>query len=813
MPTKNRIRTVLTLAAVAMTILGLATTSANADVNDLITALTALEDHITGADPLSAAEIKTHKATIDSNSQHMGDNSTVIAASFDLVATYDDVIGPLFVSGSPVQSFSRSSVSDSDINWAVYNVMQYIIDETYTGANISSHEGLIDGFKFGSSAFFPGAVDPPADPDATYTVTVDGSYINTWGHDVMHEERPARKPTGAYLAPGSIATVTVPSKIVNKGYQIRIGAHSWDFSNKPTIKRPDRSTILYDINSTEVKVASPLGGGIYIEVPQYSSQGLVEVTIKNAVRSPYFSKKSFHMTTLSEWQDTERHHPAPWADFQSEKFMMQVPTDWIYNFDDPVTLMDKWDIAMDVLEELMGFPQSYGKETLYMQPDLYFRTSAHAPGYPSVNYRYYPNTSYGGNVNNYFINGPDDENINSAVFHEMGHGFLFVKFSGETESTVNLHHVAVWHRGFGYDLDYAFAGSRGFQNNPNRTLDNTAITWMLCYNFVERQPMNSSEKSYELKGHAKFVDIARLFGWDGLDQFWYSINEDYENGIFWSRHNSDYNDLIFRWCESVGLDLRPLFHFWGIHPSNANSLNTRIEDAGLQPSGKIYDLLVKYRSLVPANNAEFRDFVLGWWQRQPSLDGGDLTEREHAAQWDDSSGNMYTEDSAAALEDVIDDLIALYFPDGPPNYSVDAGEDMITWSGEPVLLDPHVVNNTDPPAALNYAWSADPAAGVVFNPPAANVETPTVTITKATDNPSTVTLTLAIHDGVHPTVQDTMTIDVYDDACLAARIGKGLAAENPTDIVGDDCITNLKDFAVMAAAWLNDIRLTAPVPK
>ena len=101
---------------------------ANADVNDLIASLNALEDHITGVAPLNAAEIEAHKATIDSNSDHIDDNATVIAASFDMVAAYESEIGPLFVEGSPIQSFSRSSAPD-DIHWTTYWVMQYIMDE------------------------------------------------------------------------------------------------------------------------------------------------------------------------------------------------------------------------------------------------------------------------------------------------------------------------------------------------------------------------------------------------------------------------------------------------------------------------------------------------------------------------------------------------------------------------------------------------------------------------------------------------------------------------------------------------------------
>ena len=106
-----------------------------------------------------------------------------------------------------------------------------------------------------------------------------------------------------------------------RGLQVRVGAHSWDLSGRRPVKRLDRATLLYRINATTIKVASPYGGGIYIEVPIGANAGVVNVTVTGAVRSPYFSAKSFHQTTAAEW-DTEKTHPAPWADFQSDKFMM-----------------------------------------------------------------------------------------------------------------------------------------------------------------------------------------------------------------------------------------------------------------------------------------------------------------------------------------------------------------------------------------------------------------------------------------------------------------------------------------------------------
>ncbi len=73
-----------------------------------------------------------------------------------------------------------------------------------------------------------------------------------------------------------------------------------------------------------------------------------------------------------------------------------------------------------------------------------------------------------------------------------------------------------------------------------------------------------------------------------------------------------------------------------------------------------------------------------------------------------------------------------------------------------------------------------------------------------------VTLTLAVNDEFNPTpVTDTMTIDVYANECMAA-IGTG--ADDPGD-VDEDCMTNLKDIAEIAAAWLDVYSLTAPFAK
>ncbi len=138
--------------------------------------------------------------------------------------------------------------------------------------------------------------------------------------------------------------------------------------------------------------------------------------------------------------------------------------------------------------------------------------------------------------------------------------------------------------------------------------------------------------------------------------------------------------------------------------------------------------------------------------------------------------------------------------------SVDAGGDMLTWSGRKVQLDASVYD--DGTSGLTIAWSADPNDGVSW-PDGTDVIDPNVVITKVTDNPSVVTLTLSVSDAVSSD-DDTMKIDVYDTACLAA-IGEG--QEYDTGDFDTDCDTDLEDYAAMAEEWLVYNELTTSIVK
>jgi len=621
---------------------------------EFVSVLNSLEGHISASTILSSSRIAEAKVFIDSNKVLFGSTSAIMEASFNLVKTYDSIIGPMWVKGSPIEVFKRSTEPDSSIHWVVCTVMQNIIDKTYTVENIVANEKLFTDFKFGSSAFFPGSVDSPKDPQKVHTVKISASFPKTFGRNSMFWTIPARKPTGAYLAPGTIVTVTVPQSLVGKGYQIRVGGHSWDMFRRNSMYRPDRVSILFPINATEIRVANPLGGGIYIEVPFESDGGIVDIQIQNAVPSPYYSAKSFHQTNLEEWQNIQRKHKAPWADFQTEKFMMHVPTDWIYQMENPGPVLAEWDKAMDGTNELMGYDLRRGKETLFAQVDLDLPYGFHATGYPALNAWYDPNQDYGGTHDHYLLTGP--RHANYVELHEMGHGYLFPKLETDIESTVNLLHVAALNNKLGVSLDEAFNLSAP-GGNAYRTVDHAAIAWMMLPNFKNKKPMTGTEKMYQHKGHANYTEIARLFGWDVLHNYWREYMIDDEKGMVPKAIDGTSKDtILFRLSKAVGADITPLFQFWGVYADDPSALEKKIETKKIMPSMKIYRTLKKYQSLIPADKKAFQAFATQWW-------GGEeeLARSKYLAIWD-----AYNEIYAAMVYSNVQDIIEHYFPDGPP---------------------------------------------------------------------------------------------------------------------------------------------------
>lgn len=655
----------------------------------LVDTLDALTLHATDGQKLTDDQLAQANKTIEENQYIFGMSERIVRAALEFTSSYDAHQDYLFkVNHIEWQKNSKRE----GLRWADFQVMQYLLDHAFTERNLSRFPNLLGKADFATSLYFPGGCAPPANPSGEYKVKIWATFPDTTAQQTFMFHNTARKPTGAYLAPGTLATVTVPQSLVNKGFQIRVGAHANDLARKPKIDRLFRISLLYPIHSTQVQVANPLGGGIYIEVPIGADVGEVEVSLRDIVRAPFFSNTRTLTTSPEQWDKVERHYPAPWADFQSETFMMQVPTTWIYNYKNPADLMTRWDKAVTAVIKVLGYlPGEIGREAYYVQPDTQLRNTVFSPGHPQVNMGgANPGIDkYNGNRTDvYQLEGPS--HAADWVFHEFGHGVLLSNPSGEHESSNNFLHAVALNWGLGIDMDKAFGCSRGSQN-PNCTLDNTAILWMTGNNF-EGGVMDPGQKSYQLQGHAKYVDTARLFGWQTIANFYRMVNQERmayrhsggKEGQIWEK-NLDPGYYVLRLSESSGIDMRPLFHFWGTPPQEmvtllasppasgkdlevaktyAAKFDDLIRSGRINRSAKIYDELTKYKGIIPADNAIYQKFALAWydnWNGKPRTGKLFWTERDHAALWD-----TYTPQTAEKIRTDVQRLLDLYFPKGRP---------------------------------------------------------------------------------------------------------------------------------------------------
>ncbi len=630
----------------------------------LINAFQQLMDHCNNITLLSPAQINSLADSIHKYHFYLAETLPVISSAFDVINCYETNTGPVFLNTHTTGGFPNApgALDGFEYDRVIYLIQQELFEVLYTKDKIAEYSTFLQGRKYLTSNYFPGVCPLPVDSAQVYIATVNASMPANWGKPTAWALTPARRPTGYYLSPGSIGKVKVPDIMVNAGYKILVGAHPLMNSSITPIQRFFRIFNTYEITDSVTLIANPFGGGIYITTPYQASAGLQPIELTNVVPAPFFSAKSYDMTTLSQWQNVQRLNPAPWADFESEKFMMQVPTSFIYNYSDPVTLMADWDARMDVVSNLLGYPLVRNNQILYVMLDVHIlHPGYYGIGNPQINNPYSPYTVQNGNSQMWFL-VPGAAHLWETEFHELGHAQSMEKFPGEAEAIVNLLSAAIFNELYGIDIDSAFGWS--FNNEYWRSRDQSAINWMVTHNFRTGNPMDISnttkdEVRYQHRGYGKYVEIAALFGWEALESYYHQVNLDYINGVP-PGPLGQVDDRILKLSLAAGVDLRPLIHFWGVHPQDSAALALAIISNNLQPSPLICNRLMHYQSIIPMDSAQFSQHAQVYFNG-PVPPGGDPDyENGWYNVWLPLYNNLHGDSAVAALQHIIDS----YFPDG-----------------------------------------------------------------------------------------------------------------------------------------------------
>ena len=510
----------------------------------VVNAIDKIGKHIAGEITLSSCDVKAEVLGFVQNSMLIDTNEDLLNKSIDLVDSYENGGGgPLFVNDNTTTKQGSWSVIDrigtegdgKEIHRGMLSIQQAILDKVYNTWTAASCSSDLQDHGWLTANHFPGAAPAPDNTTEVHSASINASVPAYWGQPVAFSSWPARRPTGFYLSPGIIGKVTVPQEIVDAGgYSVLVGAHTVDHESRSEdpARRLHRVTKTFSIVNKVTPIANPLGGGVYILVPYLSNLGQIDIQLSGVIKQPYFSLKESDNTTDQEWQE-RRTAPGPWAVFETDKYMLNVPRSWIYAFDNATSLMQNWDKAMDGVSELLGYPLIRNHKVLYMQVDVYLEHGAFGIGYPQITNLYNPLEQTNGNNNVWFLRDPTgidssvlDGKQSAVEFHELGHAQLMQGFWGEGEAIVNFPFSYVLNEKFGVDNDTAFQKT---VSHANYTVDDAAKHWMITENFRNGNPMDNSnttldEFRYQQRGYAKYGDIARLFGWQALKDFFYQEN-------------------------------------------------------------------------------------------------------------------------------------------------------------------------------------------------------------------------------------------------------------------------------------------------
>lgn len=632
-------------------------------------ALNDLKGHIDGSNALTITDMNLIYDILNNIPACLAESDTMILLGKSVIEDYDDEIGALFTTPNTINGFSKTPGNNPSIELAraMVAVEQGIFDQVFTADVYSAYPQYINQWKFNSCVNFPGYVDPPLDSSLSHSTMIladfqdpDGMnpYFNINGDGTTH----ALRPTGFYLAPGSIAIVTVPEALVGKDYYVRVGSHEWDLSNKPAYKRLNRISKKFAINATTIEVFNPLGGAISILVPYEAAEGIVQVSATNIVEAPFISLKSFHET-----QDisAELNKPGPWAVFESENVMYTIPKHSIIpGQNDLIQTLRDWETAVRGVNSIMARQIIPDKHNMYMIADVLIRGGAYSIGYPMsnnpINYFNVPGPAY-------FVNGPGpDDEVN---FHETGHALAMSKFPGEVEAVVNFPYIMAMNHGLNIDLNEAV----NYSFVPNTfDIDKTATHRMVSNTFgSERDISNTTtdEVRYQHRGYGHYFEIVNLLGWCPLRNFWKQEFIDFENGIDHGINNQDIDSRIIRMSTAAQADLRPLFHVFGILPQDSIAVQASFDQLNIPKSKAIYNRLQDYINLIPVDNTAFINYAQSVY---PDLyTNGPTDSPDYGVGWHYQKSLTYNAAEAQQRTEVLQAIINLYYPNGEPTDNTD----------------------------------------------------------------------------------------------------------------------------------------------
>ncbi|MCB9229382.1 MAG: hypothetical protein H6618_07200 [Deltaproteobacteria bacterium] len=564
-------------------------------------------------------------------------NTPLLQSVKNFISAFDSHHEALFQSGKVAIVPDSMSI----LQRIQYEVQYWIFNKFFT----RDHLEEVNGIRYRAADFFPGAVTTKARHFAT--VNINGNYQTPKGYTLNGQHKVIRM-TGYYAAPGEQVTVSIANKYVRSGLKVMIGLHQDDYETLyKNFNRFPQVGKTFPLWTSKTIAANPFGGGIYIVLPDGSHMGEIEIKLENVVRSPFFSTLNNKRST-EEWKYDRDSSGVQWFDWESEGFMATLPVSMAKSIDDPTDILRTWTKIFEAYNYLGGrelplFRAEY-MSVDRLNPTPGSRLSAQYPLFAPYNLTpVVPKDTWWSP-----IRAIEQKDIDWVVLHEYGHLEHVPGLTEEEESEVHIPSVYVHENIFGHNLDEAMKKSV-FQK---LSLNEAAIDWMLTENFIKgiraRRDSYSHQLIYQSRGHAKWIDIARIYGWELIR----SANKEFlkntrETGIIKNIIGDD--EYIRTMSKISNKNLAPLFEFWGVIPSDSLveelSVLPKSWEAGVQ--------ILNYLQTVPSNYNGFLIYFDTMSKR--------ITPPNGSPRYDDLKNFDFTQTYSGNLEKRIAQIIDKYY--------------------------------------------------------------------------------------------------------------------------------------------------------
>ncbi|UCD75083.1 MAG: M60 family metallopeptidase [Phycisphaerales bacterium] len=344
--------------------------------------------------------------------------------------------------------------------------------------------------------------------------------------------------TGLYAPPGQPVIVELPPRAAGLRLAVRIGCHTDALWQKDQWKRYPAIDRRFRLTDGRTTIANPHGGLIYIEVPGGMNGEPIEVTIRRAVRSPRYVLDE---TDLEEWRARIRHYPAPWAELETSKIILSVPSTSVRELDDPQALMRRWDEILDCYAELGQRPLA--RRPQRMVPDVQISVGYMHSGYPIMMHM----------DRALAITRTDQLKDKWGLWHELGHNHQQPDwtFAGAGEVTCNLFTLYVIEKVFGIPA----------AEHPNVTGQAEK-----AHRHIAAGAPFDTWRSDPFLALYMYMQIQQAFGWEAY-QAAFAKYRDLPNGDRPKSDDEKRDQWLVQLSRAVNRDLGPFFEAWGVPTS------------------------------------------------------------------------------------------------------------------------------------------------------------------------------------------------------------------------------------------------------